>query len=125
MPRAQEKRTDQRITTVIPVRCRIVGLGGPDLPSQRGQQQARAEFAAKTVNVSHSGMLINCDSDLRIGTRLDVNLEAPTDGHAIRILAEVAWSRRNAMNLFGHYAAGLKIKRITEKDRDLLKNFFK
>lgn len=125
MPRAQEKRTDPRITTVIPVRCRIVEHGGPDLPSHRGYRQAKAEFDAKTVNVSHSGVLINCDSDLLAGTKIEVSLKAPTDGHAIHILGEVAWSRRNAMNLFGHYAAGLKIRRITDKDRELLKNLFK
>ena len=52
------------------------------------------------------------------------SLYAPTDGHHISILTGVAWSRRNAMNLFGHYAAGLTIRKIGEKDRALLKSFF-
>ena len=125
MPRTEEKRTDPRITTVVPVTCRIVELGASELPSSRGHSRAKSEFDARTVNVSHSGILINSDTDLIRGTKLDIGLKAPTDGHAIHTLTEVAWSRRNSMNLFGNYAAGLRIKKIAERDRALLKEFFR
>lgn len=122
----QEKRKAPRITTVVPVTCRVVASGTASLPSARGTEHSRGStFSARTVNISHNGILINSDTDLMPQTQLDISLQAPTDGHAIRIAAEVAWSRRNAMNLFGRYGAGLKIREIKPKDEQLLTDFFK
>ena len=100
-------------------------FGPAFLPSHREAHSKGMAFAAKTVNMSRDGFLINCDIDLTPRTTLEITLSAPTDGHPITIAAEVAWSRRNAMNLFGRYAAGLKTRKISERDRDLLLDFFK
>ena len=100
MPHLNEKRVSPRVTTVVPVHCRVTGHTGPTLPSQRGLRGIAQDFTAKTVNVSRDGVLI-------------------------RILTEVAWSRRNAMNLFGRYAAGLKVRKITDRDRAVLAELFK
>ncbi len=108
----------------MPVNCRVLGNGPAALPSLRGGAP-RAEFAARTVNLSREGLLINSDADLLPQTQMELTLSAPTDGHAIRIHGEVAWSRRNSINLFGRYAAGLKIRKIDEADRKLLSGFFK
>jgi len=124
MPRVEEKRTAPRVTTVVPVNCRVLGAGTVTVPSQRGAPPTR-DFSAKTVNVSRDGLLINCDADLLLGTPLEVTLNAPTDGHVVRITADVAWSRRNSINLFGRYAAGLRIRKVSEADRKVLTDFFK
>lgn len=104
--------------------CRVLGTGPAALPSLRGSLP-RGEFSARTVNLSRDGLLINSDADLLSQTQIEITLSAPTDGHLIRIQGEVAWSRRNSINLFGRYAAGLKIRRIDEADRKLLSGFFK
>lgn len=125
MARMDEKRTTPRITTVVPVNCRITGAGSSVLPSMRNESQKGAEFTARTINVSKSGMLIHCDTDIAPHSIMDISLNAPTDGHPVKLVAEVAWSRRNSINLFGHYSCGLMIKKISEKDRSILTNFFK
>jgi len=125
MPRTEEKRTAPRITTIVPVNCRVIEVGPSELPSDRAHRREKSAFPARTVNVRHSGILINSNTDLIRRTKVEISLKAPTDGHAIQILTEVAWSRRNSMNLFGNYAAGLIIRKIAEKDRALLKEFFK
>ena len=112
------------MTTVIPVNCRVVGAGPAALPSLRGALP-RGEFTARTVNLSRDGLLINSDADLLPQTQMELTLSAPTDGHLIRIQGEVAWSRRNSINLFGRYAAGLKIRKIDDADRKMLTGFFK
>lgn len=124
MVRAEEKRTAPRVTTVVPVECRVLGSGTVTIPSQRGAPRAR-DFSARTVNVSRDGLLINCDADLLAGTPLEVTWNAPDDGRVVRIQADVAWSRRNAINLFGRYSAGLRIRKISESDRRTLADFFK
>lgn len=108
----------------MPVNCRVLGTGPAALPSLRGALP-RGDFSARTVNLSREGLLINSDSDLLPQTQMELTLSAPTDGHLIRILTEVAWSRRNSINLFGRYAAGLKIRKIDEADRKMLSGFFK
>jgi len=124
MLRTDEKRTAPRVTTVVPVECRVLGAGTVTIPSQRGAPPTR-DFSAKTVNVSRDGLLINCDADLMMGTPLEVTLNSPTDGHVIRIQAVVAWSRRNSINLFGRFAAGLRIKELSDRDLKALTDFFK
>ena len=125
MPRMDEKRVTPRITTVVPVNCRITGHGTSVLPSLRNASQKGSEFPARTINVSKSGMLIHCDTDITQHAVLEITLNAPTDGHSVKLVAEVAWSRRNSINLFGHYSAGLMIRKIADKDMSVLTNFFK
>ena len=124
MPHVQEKRTSPRVTTVVPVQCRMMGQGAASLPSLRAADP-KAKFSAKTVNVSREGILINSDTDLVPTGLLEVAFTAPGDGRAIVFMADVAWSRRNAMNLFGRYAAGLKIRKIADKDRAVLLELFR
>lgn len=125
MARQQEKRLAPRMTTVVPVTCRVTS-GAEPLPSYRNAPETKGrEFAARTVNLSRDGVLINSDVDLLPRTELELTLSAPTDGRPIRIAAEVAWSRRNAMNLFGRFAAGLKVRKMADRDRAVLTEFFK
>ena len=124
MARHDEKRTAPRTTTVVPVQCIIIGHQASAPLGIRTTQAKGTEFSAKTINVSKEGILINSNSDLTIGTQLEVVMTAPTDGHQIHVYTDVAWSRKNAINLFGRYAAGLKIKKIEPKDRVLLTEYF-
>ena len=120
-----EKRTTPRITTVVPVNCRVTGSGTSALPTWRNDTPKGSEISARTINVSKAGMLIHCDTDIAAHTVMEISLCAPTDGHPVKLVAEVAWSRRNSINLFGHYSAGLMIRKIADKDRAILTNFFK
>ena len=124
MAHLQEKRTAPRITTVVPVICRVTAAGPSALPSLRAAGGS-SEFSAKTVNMSRDGVLINSDSDLLPQSQLEITVTAPHDGRPIRFTADVAWSRRNAMNLFGRYAAGLRIRKIADRDRATLTEFFR
>lgn len=125
MPRMDEKRSAPRITTVVPVNCRVIGHASHALPSLRKPAERVPEFPAKTINLSRNGMLIHCDTDLFPNATMEISLNAPNDGHPVKITAEVAWSRRNSIDLFGHYSAGLRIKKIGEKDMAILSEFFR
>jgi hypothetical protein len=124
MGRVDEKRGARRTTAIVPVTCRMVSGGTSALPSQRGPGSNATTFTARTVNVSEDGILINCDVDILQRARLELSLKAPADDHVIRVEAEVAWSRKNSINLFGRYAAGLRIVRIDDRDHGILKSFF-
>lgn len=121
----QEKRATPRVTTVVPVHCRVLHLPVFTTENRRATPENNPEFEARTINVSQGGMLLNTEMDLWPRTELELTLSSPIDGKPMRITAEVAWSRRNAMNLFGRYGAGVKFKRIHEKDRIALQEFFK
>ncbi len=123
MERHEEKRKALRTTTVVEVKCKIMGTRASAHSSY--QAPVGTEFSAKTINFSQEGILINSETDLTAGTQLEITLSAPTDGHPIQVQAEVAWTRRNAMNFFGRFAAGLRIRKITDTDRELLTNIFK
>jgi len=125
LPRADEKRAAPRITTVVPVKCKVTGHGVHALPSWRKASDKGTEFDAKTINLSRSGALIHCELDLMPRSQLEISLNAPDDGHPMKFTAEVAWSRRNSIDLFGHFSAGLQIKKIAEKDMASLVEFFK
>jgi len=124
MPRVAEKRSSPRITAVIPVTCKVIRYGPNDLPSYRLITAKRIEFPAKSINVSRDGVLIHSNLDLIPRTQLALTMNSPTDGHPIRLTADVAWSRHNSIDLFGKYAAGLKVKRINGLDRLILTDFF-
>lgn len=124
MIRIAEKRSSPRITAVIPVVCKVIKYGQNDLPSYRQITAKRVEFPAKTINVSRDGVLIHSNLDLIVRTQLALTMTSPTDGHPIRLTAEVAWSRHNSIELFGKFAAGLRVKRINGLDRLILTDFF-
>ena len=112
------------MTAIVPVNCRVLSGGSSALPSQRGSGLASGSFEARTINVSNDGILINCDADILQRTRMELTLRAPADGHIIKVDTEVAWSRKNSINLFGRFAAGLRILKIDDRDHDVLKSFF-
>ncbi len=122
-----EKRGTPRITTIVPVHCRVLALPVASTANtgRRGGNDRHPEFDAKTINVSRNGMLINTEVDLWPRTELEVTLTSPVDGNQIRMTAEVAWSRRNAMNLFGRYGAGIRFKVVSDRDMTALSDFFK
>ena len=124
MQRIAEKRSSPRITAVIPVVCRVMKYGPNDLPSLRHVTAKPSEFQAKTINVSRDGVLIHSNLDLIPRAQLAMSMNSPNDGHPIRLTAEVAWSRHNSIELFGKYAAGLRVKRINGLDRLILTDFF-
>jgi hypothetical protein len=121
---SEETRGKQRVTTVLPVDCKVVSL--PVFRSSVSMLKPGQTFGGRTINVSESGLLINSDFELEEGTTLEVLLVFDHHGHKkhIRLMAEVIRSRRNAYDLYGRWAMGMKVLEIKDKDFDFLTNLF-
>lgn len=121
---SQESRDKKRITHVLPVECKVLGFS----PVSVGKHSLKIGevFGGRTINISMNGMLINSDYELDKGTLVDLALSVHESGKPkIRLIAEVAWARRNAYNIYGRWAMGLRIKTIREIDLAALSDFFK
>jgi hypothetical protein len=120
----QETRKDPRYTKVLPVDCRIVELS----PLTRAGQGLKKwqRFPARTINVSKNGILINSDFEIDPQTKLELSfdLKVEDENHPIILLAEVIRARRNAYDLFGRWAMGMRILEIDPKDFSLVSDFF-
>jgi hypothetical protein len=120
----EETRGKKRVTTVLPVDCKLIEL--PTLQTSANLLEVGQTFGGRTINVSESGLLINSDYQLDSGTKLEVLLVF--DHHSqkkhIRLVAEVIRSRRNAYDLYGRWAMGMRVLEIKEKDFDFLTNLF-
>src|SRR5690606_2050343 len=83
------------------------------------------DFAGRTINISEDGILINSDYELDRDTVLDITIMTGNDGEPpILSRTKVAWTRRNAFDMFGRWAMGLKIVEMDPSDLDKLKAFF-
>ena len=104
-----ESRRTPRYTQIIDVDCRIDSfpdeLMAVNMPLKQGES-----FRAKTINVSESGMLVNCDYSLPERTVLKIIIPAgEVTEEKFHLTVRIAWLKRNAYKLFGRYAAGLHI----------------
>lgn len=120
----EETRGKKRVTTVLPVDCKVVEL--PSLRTNATMLKPGQTFGGRTINVSENGLLINSDFELEDGTKLEVLLVFDHHGQKkhVRLLAQVIRSRRNAYDLYGRWAMGLHVLEIKEKDFDFLTNLF-
>jgi hypothetical protein len=121
----QYTRKDPRITKVLPVDCRIVELS-PLTHAGQGMKKWQ-RFPARTINVSKTGMLINSDFEIDPQTKVEMTFSLKSgeeENHQVVLLAEVARSRRNAYDLFGRWAMGLRILEIDPKDFSLVSEYF-
>jgi hypothetical protein len=120
----QETRKDPRFTKVLPVDCRIVERS----PMTRAGQGLKKwqRFPARTINVSKTGMLINSDFEIDPQTTVEITVDLKVDNevHPVVLLAEVIRARRNAYDLFGRWAMGLRILEIDPKDFSLVSDYF-
>ncbi len=119
-----EGRGNHRVTTVLPVDCRVF-----EFPAERTVKIPLAlgqSFGGRTINVSKTGLLINSDYELDIRTKVEVILHVQHEGQrrTIRVLAQVARTRRNAYDLYGRWGMGLHFLEIQPKDLQLLSKLY-
>jgi hypothetical protein len=120
----EETRIAPRITKVLPVDCRVVELA-PGVPSGPGLKKWQ-RFPARTINVSKTGVLINSDFEIPERTTLELTLHMKMTGEdrQVILLTEVARTRRNAYDIYGRWAMGLKILEIDPKELSLVSEIF-
>jgi len=119
-----EFRDKKRVTHVLPVECKVLGFS----PVSVGKHSLKVgeTFGGRTINISMDGMLINSDYELDKGTLVDLTLSVSDTGKPkIHLIAEVAWARRNAYNIYSRWAMGMRIKAIKEAHMIALADFFK
>jgi hypothetical protein len=80
---------------------------------------ADAQIPAIMINASAGGAQLHYDSGIMPGERLNLTFPAPLPPVMNHAEVTVVWVRKNAINLFGHYAAGVKFQRPSE---DLLRD---
>ncbi len=119
-----ETRSKERVTTVLAVDCKVSGLPsnrGPNFPLKIGDS-----FGGRTINVSADGVLINSDYQVDKGTLLDLAISSSEQGKPkTKLTAKVAWSRRNAFDLYGRWAMGMQLVKGKTEDLKSLSIFFK
>ena len=118
-----ESRRAPRFTKVLPVDCRVI----ENSPMSAGKPVLGIgeDFAGRTINISESGLLINSDYELDRGTGLEITVMMGDDGtKPIQATVRVAWARRNAFDMFGRWAMGLRVLDIAEEDYKTLQEFF-
>ena len=121
---SQEFREKKRVTHVLPVECKVLGFSPVSVAKHI--LKIGEIFGGRTINISMDGMLINSDYELDKGTLVDLTLSINESGKPkIHLIAEVAWARRNAYNIYGRWAMGMRIKTIKDSHLEALSEFFK
>src|SRR4051812_25004390 len=123
-PNSDEVRRSKRVTRVLPVDCKII-----DFADNRVAKHALAEgatFGGRTINISKDGLLINSDYELDKKTKIEVSLFlAEGDKTKIKLTGQVAWAKRNAFDIYGRWAMGIRIIEAKPADIFALADFFK
>lgn len=121
--KVDETRIAKRVTKVLPVDCKVVAL--PDVRLGRTLLRPGDSFGGRTINISRTGLLINSDVELDLKTVLDVTLTLENRAKTkMRLTAEVARVKRNAFNLYGHWAMGLHVTRDDDRTMEFLDKYF-
>ena len=115
-----ESRDKLRVTRVLPVDITIV-----DMLDSTHHLMEGSTFGGRTINISRTGLLVNSDYELDPKTVVDVLLEIDQPSKKkITVRAEVAWAKRNAIDLYGRWAMGLHIIKAKVSELEALHTFF-
>ena len=115
-----DHRRAPRYTKIINVEC-TVNRFPDDITGEKSKLKENETFRATTINVSSTGMLVNCDFLLPERTTLTVTFPAGdilANKSAVKV--SIAWTKRNAYKIFGRYAAGLHITEGKKEDIEKL-----
>ena len=119
-----EHRRAERFTKIINVDCEVKRFPD-DLVGEKAKLKVGESFRATTINVSATGMLVNCDFLLPERTTLIITFPS---GEVLesraKVVCEIAWTKRNAYKLFGRYAAGIHIVEALASDIEKLVKHF-
>jgi hypothetical protein len=112
----KEARKHPRYTKIIQMDC-IIESFPDDIVGEKAKLKVGENFRSTTINVSETGMLINCDFLMpeRTTIRMTVN-DRSFSGKGLSFSARIAWTKRNAYKIFGRYAAGLHIEEANRDD---------
>ena len=120
-----EHRRAPRSTKILDVDCAVEKYP-EDLYGEKAKLKVGDTFRAKTINVSETGVLINCDYLFPERTILSLKIPGgKVTEEQIRLKASIAWTKRNAYKIFGRYAAGLHIIEAKKEDIKKLVEHFK
>jgi hypothetical protein len=120
-----EHRRAERHTKIINVECEV-GRFPDDITGDKAKLKEGQSFRATTINVSETGMLVNCDFLFPERTTLKVVFPAGEIlENQAKVKVEIAWTKRNAYKLFGRYSAGLHIVEAKKTDIEKLVQYFK
>ena len=118
-----DRQRNPRFTQVLPVDLRVISIPGTAVG--KPLVSIGQDFAGRTINISEDGLLINSDFELDKDTTLEVTIMTGDDGdRPIQAVTKVAWARRNAFDMFGRWAMGLRILEIENSDLEDLKQYF-
>ncbi len=120
----KEARRAKRETKIIPVDC-VVEKFPPDIYGEKFKLKPGDSFRGTTINVSETGMLINCDFVLPERTTIKVTIPGgEIKDTKIELKASIVRVKRNAYKIFGRYAVGLQIIEGKKEDIEkLIKHF--
>ncbi len=120
----KEARKAKRETKIIPVDC-VVEKFPPDIYGEKFKLKVGDSFRGTTINVSETGMLINCDFVLPERTIIKIIIPGGEIKETqIELKASIVRVKRNAYKIFGRYAVGLQIIEGKKEDIEkLIKHF--
>ena len=119
----EESRGKKRITSVLPMDCTVVSL---PLNRSTGHHLGPGDsFGGRTINLSKTGLQIHSDYELDPKTLVDlaVSLDKPVR-RTLTVRAQVAWSKRNAADLYGRWSMGLHIVEARPGELEALHDYY-
>ncbi len=122
--KSKEARKHPRYTKIIQMDCEVDRFPD-DLTGEKAKLKVGGNFRATTINVSETGMLINCDYLLPERTTLKIVVNDKSfSGKKLSFTGRIAWTKRNAYKIFGRYACGLHIDKANQDDIERLVEHF-
>ncbi|HDQ26075.1 MAG TPA: PilZ domain-containing protein [bacterium] len=120
----RETRKHPRYTKILNIDCKALRFPD-DIMGEKSKIKEGGTFRATTINVSQTGVLINCDFILPERTTIEITVSDPAiTKKPITLKTRIAWTKRNAYKIFGRYAAGLHIEEGNKGDIDMLVEHF-
>ncbi|MFI5355361.1 MAG: PilZ domain-containing protein [Desulfobaccales bacterium] len=119
----EDSRGKRRITTVLPMDCTVVSL---PLNRSTGHHLGPGDnFGGRTINLSKTGLQVHSDYELDPKTVVDLTVTVNQPNlRPLTVRAEVAWAKRNAIDLYGRWGMGLRIIEARPGDLDALHDYY-
>jgi hypothetical protein len=120
----RELRRSERKTKIINIDCTVEKFPD-DIYGEKAKLNVGDSFRATTINVSETGMLVNCDFILPERTILKIEIPGgEVKEEKIILKASIIRTKRNAYKIFGRYAVGLHITEGKKEDiKKLIEHF--
>ena len=120
---SKDQRSRDRITKVLPVDCTLISL--PLNRTSPHYLSAGDIFGGRTVNFSTSGLQVHSDIEFDPMTVLDVAVRTGRTTRTVTVRTQVAWSKRNAFDIYGRWRMGMRIIEALPADLEALHECFK